>query len=51
MSYHYSVTPHFRELFDCPSYSILLGIIVDSIFCFAEVNLYTENLGLLGRHL
>jgi hypothetical protein len=20
MSYHYSATPHFRELFDCPSY-------------------------------
>jgi hypothetical protein len=23
MSYHYSAIPQFRELFDCPSYSLL----------------------------
>jgi hypothetical protein len=26
MSYHYSATPHFRELFDCPSYIRILNM-------------------------
>jgi len=32
-------------------YSILLGITLVGFTCFAEVSLYTENLGLLGRYL
>jgi hypothetical protein len=31
-------------------YSILLGIIVFDVFRFAEVSLYAENSGLLGRY-
>ena len=37
MSYHYSATPHFRELFDCPSYCCLVTVDYQYVFGIESV--------------
>jgi len=51
MSYHYSATPHFRELFDCPSYMRFGTLNVRSMYISGSLKAVARELVSYGLAL